>query len=60
MSGNDYVKYLTESFVSYIDSPPEERKRKRKRNKQPETVISNRWFGVLPFSLKFIRKKTKK
>ncbi|RLL48091.1 YqzE family protein [Oceanobacillus piezotolerans] len=56
MSGNDYIKFLTEQFVSYMDLPPEEKKKRRvEGNERPS--ISNRWFGVLPFAFKSIRKK---
>ncbi|WP_085991917.1 YqzE family protein [Oceanobacillus senegalensis] len=56
MSGNDYIKFVTEQVVSYLDLPVEERK-KRKSQQKEETSISNRWFGVLPFVLKSLRKK---
>ncbi|MFD1038469.1 YqzE family protein [Virgibacillus byunsanensis] len=57
ISGNDYVKYVTETFVSYIDLPSEEKK-VRKRNKRSSSLVwSNRWLGVLPFALKYYRKK---
>lgn len=56
MSGNDYIKFLTEQFVTYMDLSPEERK-KRKTDHNERTSISNRWFGVLPFAIKSMRKK---
>lgn len=56
MKSNDYIKYMTEQFVSYLDSPVEERKR-RKTNQKSSKGISNKWFGVLPLALKTIRKK---
>ncbi|WP_461177624.1 YqzE family protein [Virgibacillus ainsalahensis] len=56
ISGNDYIKFITQQLVTYIDLPPTERKkRKAEKNKYP--TYTNRWFGVLPFALRTIRKK---
>lgn len=55
MSTNSYLKFLTEEFVKYLNSPKENRKEKKMEEKDP---LLNRWFGVLPFSLKLlIRRK---
>ena len=55
MSTNAYLKFLTEEFVKYLNSPKENRKEKKVAEKD---AYLNRWFGVLPFSLKFfIRRK---
>ncbi|WP_084157529.1 YqzE family protein [Oceanobacillus manasiensis] len=57
MSGNDYLKFVTEQVVAYIDLPPEERKKRKKQEKTPNQLYSSRWLGVLPFALKtFMRK----
>ncbi|MFD1850613.1 YqzE family protein [Oceanobacillus bengalensis] len=56
MSGNDYIKFMTEQFVTYLDRPREERK-KRKLEQKVSYGVSNYWLGVLPFVLKSIRKK---
>lgn len=55
MKSNDYIKFMTEQFVSYLDSPAEERK--KRKTEQSTTGITNRWFGILPLALKSIRKK---
>lgn len=34
MSGNDYVKYVTEQFVKFIDTPKEARKQRREERKK--------------------------
>lgn len=57
MSGNDYIKYVTEQVVSFLDLPAEERKKRKLEQKQITASYSNRWLGVLPFMLKTIRKK---
>jgi YqzE-like protein len=62
MKTNDYVKYMTQQFVTYIDSPKEERKQKREMKKSEKEAFVNRWFGVLPLgvSLMYRRYKEKK
>ncbi|MBO1512341.1 YqzE family protein [Metabacillus bambusae] len=63
MSTNDYVKYVTQQIVKYMDTPKEARKQQREERKNVETsstFYSNRWLGVIPFSLKLIMKKRKK
>ncbi|KGP91944.1 hypothetical protein N780_16495 [Pontibacillus chungwhensis BH030062] len=56
MSGNDYVKFMTQEIVKYMDLPEDERKKRKEQKKQQE-AISSRWFGMLPFALKFMFKK---
>lgn len=46
MSSNDIVKYLTQEFVRYIDTPKENRKKKQKES------WTSRWFGMIPMSFK--------
>ncbi|SFA71308.1 YqzE-like protein [Lentibacillus halodurans] len=58
MSLNDYIKYLTQQITSYIDTPIEEKREKRLKNKEVPPVYSNRWLGVLPFAFKVAKKKT--
>lgn len=57
MSGNDYLKYVTEQVVSYLDLSAEEKKKRKMEQKQTMPSLSNRWLGVLPFMIKTIRKK---
>ncbi|AIF43447.1 hypothetical protein X953_10215 [Virgibacillus sp. SK37] len=56
MSGNDYLKFMTEQIVSYIDLSPEERKKKHNKKKN-DKVVTNRWFGIVPFAYRAWRKK---
>ncbi|GFZ77625.1 YqzE family protein [Compostibacillus humi] len=56
MSSNDYIKFMTQQIVSYLDTPKEERGRK-KNSKTGQQVYGNSWFGILPFVLKMYRKK---
>lgn len=57
MSGNDYIKYVTEQVVSYLDLPAEEKKKRKMEQKQTSPSFSNRWLGVIPFIFKIMRKK---
>lgn len=51
MKTNDYVKYMTQTLVKYIDQPKEERKKIRQAKKEAEATFLFRWFGILPFLL---------
>lgn len=57
------VEHITESLVTYYSSPKEERKAKqqqRKLSKQESSIpITNKWFGLLPVSIKFLYSKRK-
>lgn len=51
MSSNDIVKYLTQEFVKFIDTPKMERKKRKKEQ------WSSRWFGMIPMAIRmFLRK----
>lgn len=61
MKTNDYVKYLTQTVVKYIDQPKEERRRMKQAKKEAEATFLFRWFGILPFLLMSgIKKKKRK
>ncbi|UOY93988.1 YqzE family protein [Ectobacillus sp. JY-23] len=57
MSMNDYIKFMTQQFVSYMDSPKEERKEKRQQKKTQKEPFLNRWFGVLPLGVTLLYRK---
>jgi hypothetical protein len=53
MSFQEYLKYLTRTFVQYVETPKEERRQQR----QPRETWSTRWFGAIPMSIRlFLRK----
>lgn len=54
MATNDYVKFVTQQFVRYMDQPKEERKKQRKERKQEKPPLLYHWFGMLPLSLKLL------
>ncbi|MBD1378830.1 YqzE family protein [Metabacillus arenae] len=59
MSTNDYVKYLTQQIVKYLDTPQEEKKQRKERKKIERSPIATRWFGIIPFALQLLIKKRK-
>ncbi|MFD2670583.1 YqzE family protein [Marinicrinis sediminis] len=50
-SGKDLIKYVTEQFVRYLETPVDQRKAQRRLRKERETW-SSRWFGMMPISVK--------
>jgi hypothetical protein len=48
MSSQDYVRYLTERFVHYVETPKEQRIKKKKE------PWSYRWFGMLPVAVRLM------
>lgn len=57
---NDYVKYITQTVVKYIDQPKEERKKMRKEKKETREAFAFRWFGILPYVIMMNRENKKK
>jgi hypothetical protein len=60
VSTNDYVKFVTQQIVGYINQPKEERKQKRIQRKMEQSPFVNRWFGILPFALRLLIRKNKR
>lgn len=58
---SDYLKYMTERVVRYLDSPRETKlSRQEKRNRREPWLT--RWFGVVPVGVRIWwgnREKTK-
>ena len=60
ISGNEYIKYITEQIVAYLDKTPEEKKEMKimqQKHKGDNRRLSSQWFGMLPISLKLFMKK---
>lgn len=57
MSGNEYVKYITEEITAYLDMPTYQKKERRRKHKRSKAALSNRWFGMLPVAMKMFWKK---
>ncbi|MFC0296945.1 YqzE family protein [Geobacillus jurassicus] len=54
MAVNDYVKFVTQQFVAYMDLPKEERMQRRQARKQERLPLSYRLFGMVPLSLRLL------
>lgn len=50
IKSDEYIEYLAQSFVTYLSTPREERK-KAKENRKPREHWTTRWFGMLPMSV---------
>ncbi|MBS4176358.1 YqzE family protein [Lederbergia citrea] len=57
MSTNDYVKYLTETFIKHLEMPKAERKQLRLDRKDAKPPAMYHWFGLLPISLSMLFRK---
>ncbi|MBB6284636.1 MULTISPECIES: YqzE family protein [Geobacillus] len=57
MAVNDYVKFVTQQFVAYMDMPKEERTRRRSERKQEQPPLSYRLFGLMPLSLRLLLRR---
>lgn len=49
MKTNDYVKYMTQTFVKYWDQPKEERRRLKQERREAKAAFWYRWFGIVPY-----------
>lgn len=49
MKTNDYVKYITQTVIKYIDQPKDDRKRIRaeKKRKERDIFISLVWYFAI-------------
>lgn len=57
---NDYVKYVTQQIVNYVDTPSEQRKKQKEERKENKLPFAYRWFGLIPFALGQVFNKKKK
>ncbi|KFN01324.1 YqzE family protein [Bacillus clarus] len=60
MSTNDYVRFVTQQFVSYMDAPKEDRKQKKQQRRAEKEPFLNKWFGVMPISATLFYQNVKK
>ncbi|MCC3356745.1 YqzE family protein [Bacillus sp. REN16] len=60
MSTNDYVKFVTQQFVKFIDQPKDVRKATKQQRKEEQEPLTNRWFGIMPLAVSLMFKKNKK
>lgn len=57
MKTNDYVKYMTEQFMNYIDQPKELRDQYKHEKEESKEIFSTKMFGMLPLSIALYMKK---
>ncbi|MBS4173448.1 YqzE family protein [Bacillus sp. FJAT-49736] len=57
MSTNDYIKYITQTFVKHFDMPKTTRKEIRMQRKMEKSPFLNRWFGMIPMAIWMIFKR---
>lgn len=57
MNTNDYVKYITQTVVKYIDQPKDERKKIREEKKNEKESFLFRWFGIIPYAILQMKKR---
>lgn len=51
MKTNDYVKFLTETIISRLDTPKDVRKKEKMMKKQQEEPFFIKMFGNMPHAL---------
>ncbi|GEN87389.1 MULTISPECIES: YqzE family protein [Oceanobacillus] len=51
MKSNDYIRFLTEEMMKYINLPTEEKKERKQKKKSSNQLYSNKWLGIIPFSI---------
>lgn len=60
MSTNDYLKFLVQEMVKYMDTPRDQRKEARSVRRQQRMPWTYRLFGMVPFGMKMFASKHKK
>lgn len=57
MTFKDWVTFLLERFVWYMETPRSERKELKRSRREPWSI---RWFGLVPFSMKMALSKQRR
>lgn len=57
MSFQDFVGFLTKEFVQYVDTPKDERVKKKQEKKKQQENWSQQWFGTLPTAISMLFKR---
>lgn len=60
MKTNEYVKYVTQQIVTYVDTPTEQKKQTKQEKKDTRLPFMYRMFGLLPLALTVAIKKNEK
>lgn len=57
MSFQDLVKYVTQQFVQYIETPKEQRVQKKAEKKSQHMSWETRLFGTIPTAIRMWLKR---
>lgn len=57
MSFKDWITYVLEKLVWFMETPKQERKEQRSARREP---WSSRWFGMIPMSVRMATKRVRK
>lgn len=57
MSFNDYVKFVTQQVVSYVDQPKEKRKQLKQQKKEQREPMQTQLFGMIPLAISMFVQK---
>ncbi len=60
MSTNDYVRFVTQQFVSYMDAPKEDRKQKKEQRRAEKEPFMNKVVWCYAAKRCFVLSKRKK
>jgi hypothetical protein len=60
MSFQDLIGFLTKEFVQYVDTPKDERMKKKQEKKKLQGNWSQHWFGAIPIAISMMFKRNKK
>lgn len=52
----EWIKYVTQQFVTFIHTPTEIRQQYKTERKQRKEIWLVRWFGWFPFSIRMVWK----
>lgn len=60
MKSEDWIKYVTKEFVQYVDTPKDERMKKKQEKKESQGTWGEHWFGAVPMAISMLFKRDPK
>lgn len=57
VSSQDLIKFLTQQFVQYMDTPKDIRQQHKQQKKELRVHWKQQWFGMIPQALSMLFKK---
>ncbi len=58
MSVNDYLKYMTETFLTHFEQPKADRIKLKLERREAKLPVHFQLFGLLPVSLKMFFRRS--